>query len=86
MGLNGYFISLDPESFAFTIPFLLAGGIKTAYDIGLGVCFVWKKSTDYGDGYVEMVDDTLKQSEKKIDGIPATVAHITENSSIENPE
>jgi predicted MFS family arabinose efflux permease len=40
MGLNGYFISLNPESFGFTVPFLLAGGIKTVYDIGLWVCFL----------------------------------------------
>jgi hypothetical protein len=41
MGMNGYFISLDPESFAFTIPFLLAGGIKIVYDLVLGLCFLW---------------------------------------------
>lgn len=41
MGMNGYFISLDPQSFMFTVPFLLAGGIKIVYDVVLGCCFLW---------------------------------------------
>lgn len=43
MGLNGLFISEDSDSFMFTVPFLLAGGIKTVYDIALGFCFLWGK-------------------------------------------
>jgi predicted MFS family arabinose efflux permease len=71
MGLNGYFISLDPESFAFTVPFLLAGGIKTIYDIGLGVCFLWgKRATKDEDDHVELVDESTKgESEIKIEGV-----------------
>jgi len=43
MGLNGYFISEDPNAFIFTVPFLLAGGIKIVYDITLGFCFLWNQ-------------------------------------------
>ncbi len=43
MGMNGYFIQQHPESFVFTLPFLIAGGIKIVYDITLGCCFLWKK-------------------------------------------
>jgi hypothetical protein len=43
MGINGYFISQDPDSFMFTVPFLLAGGIKIVYDIVLGCSFLWNK-------------------------------------------
>jgi hypothetical protein len=49
MGLNGYFISVDPDSFMFTVPFLIAGGVKIVYDITLGCCFLWgqkKKNTE----------------------------------------
>jgi hypothetical protein len=60
MGLNGYFISLDPDSFAFTIPFLLAGGIKTAYDIGLWACFLWGKKSSKEVEHVELVDEATK--------------------------
>jgi len=41
MGLNGYFISVDPDSFKFTVPFLIAGLIKIVYDVTLGCCFLW---------------------------------------------
>ena len=67
MGLNGYFISLDPESFSFTIPFLLAGGIKTAYDIALWVCFLWRNKAKKDDEHLEFVDEvTNGESENKI--------------------
>lgn len=70
MGLNGYFISLDPDGFAFTIPFLLAGGIKTLYDIGLWVCFIWGKKASTEKEHVELVDEATKgESEIKIEGV-----------------
>ena len=41
MGLNGYFISVDPDTFMFTVPFIIAGVIKIVYDVTLGCCFLW---------------------------------------------
>lgn len=43
LGLNGYFIQNDPSSFAFSMPFVVAGVIKIIYDITLGVLFLWKQ-------------------------------------------
>ncbi len=49
MGLNGYFISVRPDSFMFTVPFLLAGGIKIVYDVTLGCCFLWNQKKNRGE-------------------------------------
>ena len=47
MGINGFFIQQHPDSFMFTMPFIIAGAIKIVYDIVLGLCFLWnKKSSD----------------------------------------
>jgi hypothetical protein len=43
MGMNGYFIEQHYDSFMFTMPFLVAGGIKIVYDLVLGCCFLWNK-------------------------------------------
>jgi hypothetical protein len=43
MGINGYFIQQHPDSFMFTMPFIIAGAIKIVYDIVLGLCFLWNK-------------------------------------------
>ena len=40
---NGFFMKLSPDTFAFSAPFLLAGGIKILYDVTLGCLFLWKK-------------------------------------------
>ena len=43
LGLNGYFIQNNPESFEFSLPFVVAGTIKIIYDITLGALFLWKQ-------------------------------------------
>jgi hypothetical protein len=43
LGLNGYFIQNDPNSFAFSMPFVVAGAIKIIYDVTLGFLFLWKQ-------------------------------------------
>ena len=43
LGLNGYFIAKAPTDFGFSMPFILAGSIKIAYDITLGCLFLWKQ-------------------------------------------
>ncbi len=69
MGMNGYFISLDPESFAFTIPFLLAGGIKIVYDLVLGLCFLWGQRAKKIEQHFELaeVETSKEQSETKME-------------------
>ena len=68
MGMNGYFISVDPESFAFTIPFLLAGGIKIVYDVVLGCCFLWGQRAKRIEQHFELaeVETSKEQSENKM--------------------
>lgn len=43
LGLNGFFIQNNPNDFAFSYPFIVAGTIKIIYDITLGVLFLWKQ-------------------------------------------
>ena len=43
LGLNGYFMSMPPDSTAFSFPFIIAGGLKIIYDITIGCCFLWRK-------------------------------------------
>ena len=40
LGINGYLISTSADSLFFSVPFLLAGGIKIFYDITIGCCFL----------------------------------------------
>lgn len=58
MGLNGYFISKSDDDFMFSVPFLLAGGIKTFYDIALGICFLWGKKSQKDIEHVDLVEVT----------------------------
>ena len=68
MGINGYFISVDPDSFDFTIPFLLAGGIKIVYDVVLGCCFFWGQRAKRIEQHFELaeVETSKEQSENKM--------------------
>ncbi len=45
LGLNGYFIQNNPNSFGFSMPFVIAGTVKIIYDITLGALFLWKRKT-----------------------------------------
>lgn len=38
----------------FTVPFLIAGGIKIVYDITLGCCFLWNKKEKDEEQHVEL--------------------------------
>ena len=46
LGINGYFMSMPPDSTAFTYPFVIAGGLKIVYDVTIGCCFLWKKKQE----------------------------------------
>lgn len=56
MGLNGYFISVDPVSFKFAVPFLLAGLIKIVYDVTLGCCFLWGQKKKNREKHFELAE------------------------------
>jgi hypothetical protein len=36
-------MKLDVDSFEFSLPFIIAGGLKIVYDITIGCCFLWNK-------------------------------------------
>jgi predicted MFS family arabinose efflux permease len=38
---NGFFMRMDPSDIGFSAPFLIAGGVKIAYDLTLGALFLW---------------------------------------------
>jgi predicted MFS family arabinose efflux permease len=40
---NGFFMGMDPDIIGFSVPFLIAGGVKIMYDLVLGFIFLWKK-------------------------------------------
>lgn len=61
LGLNGFFMSMKPDTFGFSTPFLLAGGIKILYDITIGCLFLWnqkkrKEQTNFELGTSEIVE------------------------------
>lgn len=39
LALNAYFMVMDPETINFSVPFIIAGGLKIVYDIMMGCCF-----------------------------------------------
>lgn len=41
LGFNGFFMRMNPEIIGFSVPFLIAGGVKIIYDITIGCCFLW---------------------------------------------
>lgn len=43
LGLNGFFMAMKPDSFGFSMPFILAGAIKILYDITIGCLFLWNQ-------------------------------------------
>ncbi len=71
MGLNGYFISVDGDSFMFTVPFLLAGGIKIVYDLVLGCCFLWgrRSSRKMQEFELAQVQTSKQQSENSMEDV-----------------
>ena len=44
--LAGYLWEFPSDSFMFSLPFLLGGGLKIFYDLTLGACFLWNKKKD----------------------------------------
>lgn len=46
LGWNGFFMSKNTSSFAFSIPFLIAGVTKIAYDLLIGLFFLWCKKKE----------------------------------------
>ena len=46
LGINGYFINMNPDNWAFSVPFLIAGVIKILYDVTIGCFFLWNKKKE----------------------------------------
>lgn len=42
----GYLWEANPSSMTFSLPFIIAGGLKVFYDLALGGCFLWRKSQE----------------------------------------
>lgn len=41
---NGFFMRMSPDVIGFSVPFLIAGGVKIIYDLTLGGLFLWNKT------------------------------------------
>ena len=46
LGFNGFFMRMNPDIMGFSVPFLIAGGVKIAYDITIGCFFLWNKKKE----------------------------------------
>ena len=46
LGINGYLINMNPDNWAFSVPFLIAGTIKILYDVTIGCFFLWNKKKE----------------------------------------
>ena len=68
LGINGYFINMNPDHWAYSLPFLLAGGIKILYDLTIGCFFLWnkKKEVPKNDfGSVEIVETSKTEIDEE---------------------
>lgn len=63
LGINGYFINAGVDSIAFSIPFLIAGGIKIIYDLLIGICFLCTKKK--GPTVQEVYSMELSETDRK---------------------
>ena len=46
LGFNGFFMKMNPDILGFSVPFLIAGGVKIFYDLTLGLCFLWNRQKE----------------------------------------
>jgi hypothetical protein len=43
LAINGTFMAAEPNTLKFSMPFLIAGGLKIVYDITIGYLFLWNQ-------------------------------------------
>ena len=56
----GFFLKATPDNIMFSVPFLIAGGVKIGYDLALGVLFLWCKKEEKREV------QTLEMSERDV--------------------